>query len=543
MRLARITISLGLALFSSANSLGSETKAIELSDEQRAWIAQQKPFRVGVTPDWAPFSYFKSDGTAAGIDVEILNLIAQRTGLRFEIVQTSSWKETLSLVNEGRVDLVTGIAETEYRTSLFEFTKPYFKSSVVIVAREGDYRFGHVAMLRGARVAMPRKFATTAALKKRVPSARLIMADTLPDCFKLLERKKADAVVANLFTVSRYLNDHPECGLGISGVIPEFEFPPKLGVRRNQGWLTAILDQGLDSISQPEIDAITSKHLRFELEGTHRAALLRKRIQHIVAIAVVVAVLLGTWNYFLCREVRVRRLVENELRQTNRSLEVFSHSVSHDLRAPLRAISGFTEVLRQDCGEKIGVEGNAYLDRINTAAARMNGLIQDVLAYSQASRGALDFSTVSLLEMIQQVINEFPAEQRGYFDIVTELPSVPANRTLLSQCLTNLLSNAIKFVPQNRTPKIRIGAEQEGAFVRIWVEDNGIGIAPENRKRIFQVFERVPTRDYEGTGIGLAIVARGIERMGGEVGVESELGKGSRFWIRLPATNPKLEPS
>jgi signal transduction histidine kinase len=539
MRFGRLTISLGLPLFLGISSLASETQPIQLSEKQRAWIAQQKPLRVGVTPDWAPFSYFKPDGTAVGIDIEILKLIAQRTGLRFEIVRTASWRETLEMAKEDRLDLLTGVAETETRENFLEFTRPYFKSAVVIVAREGDHRFSHVAMLRDARVAMPRKFATTAALQKRLPSARLILADTLPECLQLVEKKKADAIVVNLFMVSRYLNDHPEAGLGISGVIPEFDFPPKLAVRRNQGMLIEVLDQGLASISQRELDTITSEHLLFGLAGEHRAALLRKRIRQIILIAAVVAALLATWNYLLCREVRARREVENELRQINRSLEVFSHSVSHDLRAPLRAISGFTEVLRQDCGDKIGAEGNAYLDRISTAVARMNALVQDVLAYSHVSRANLSISMVSLQDVLQQAINEFPVEQRSYFRIVTDLPSVPANPTLLSQCLTNLLSNAIKFVPKGRAPKICIGAENEGTFIRIWVEDNGIGIAPENQKRIFQMFERVPTGDYEGTGIGLAIVAKGVERMGGQVGVESRLGQGSRFWILLPASNPK----
>jgi signal transduction histidine kinase len=144
--------------------------------------------------------------------------------------------------------------------------------------------------------------------------------------------------------------------------------------------------------------------------------------------------------------------------------------------------------------------------------------------------------------LVHQLVGEFAPEQRGCFHVASPLLEVQANPTLLGQCVANLLSNAVKFVPRERTPSINIRAEQKGSFVKLWVEDNGIGIAPENQQRIFKLFERVAP-DYEGTGVGLAVVAKAMERMGGSFGVESESDTGSRFWIRLPCSDPEVVPA
>jgi signal transduction histidine kinase len=197
--------------------------------------------------------------------------------------------------------------------------------------------------------------------------------------------------------------------------------------------------------------------------------------------------------------------------------------------------------LKKDCQDKIDSDGQEYLDRITASASRMNNLMDDVVAYNRASRAESSIKTISLEPLVHQLVSEFPPEQRGCFHVASPLPDVQADPTLLGQCVANLLSNAVKFVPSERTPSIDIRAEQKGSIVQLWVEDNGIGIAPEHQERIFKLFERVAA-DYEGTGVGLAVVAKAMECMGGSVGVESELDKGSRFWIRLPRGNPEVVP-
>jgi signal transduction histidine kinase len=224
------------------------------------------------------------------------------------------------------------------------------------------------------------------------------------------------------------------------------------------------------------------------------------------------------------------------LRETIGELEAFSYSVSHDMRAPLRAMRGFSKILLERHSAKLDAEGVNYLERIDAAAGRMDALIQDVLTYTRVLRADVKIEPVELDALVRQVIGIYPQLQSGEVEIQIEgvLPKVMGGEASLAQCISNLLTNAVKFVAPGTKPRIKIRAEAIAADIRLWVEDNGIGIAPEDQVRIFKMFERVDRATaYEGTGMGLTIVRKAVERMGGQMGVESEFGHGSKFWIQL----------
>jgi len=218
-------------------------------------------------------------------------------------------------------------------------------------------------------------------------------------------------------------------------------------------------------------------------------------------------------------------------------LEAFSYSVAHDLRAPLRSIRGYAEVLREECRDHISVEAARNLERIIGAAHRMDALIRDVLALGRLARADVKLEPIDLEQLLQDVLDSCAAFQRPVAEVRVEhpLPKLIGNVVALTQCVSNLLSNAVKFVAPGVVPHVDIWAEQNAGFVRLWFADNGIGIAAQHQPKVFDLFQRVSSQ-YEGTGLGLAIVSRAAFRMGGKVGVESELGKGSRFWIELPAS-------
>jgi PAS domain S-box-containing protein len=225
------------------------------------------------------------------------------------------------------------------------------------------------------------------------------------------------------------------------------------------------------------------------------------------------------------------------LADANAELESFAHSVAHDLRAPLRAMRGFSQALQEDYGTQLDETGQDYARRVADGAARMDDLINDLLAYSRLSREELALEPLALDEVVTAVraqLSATLAEARAALTVAGPLPRVRAHRAVLVQVLANLVANAAKFVRPDVRPQIAVRAERTAGRVRLWVEDNGIGIAPEHQQRIFQVFQRLHgMREYPGTGIGLAIVRRGVERMGGQAGVCSEPGHGSRFWIDL----------
>jgi PAS domain S-box-containing protein len=236
-------------------------------------------------------------------------------------------------------------------------------------------------------------------------------------------------------------------------------------------------------------------------------------------------------------DITPRRRSEEETRAANAELEAFSYTVSHDLRAPLRSMAGFCQILLEDYQDGKSVDSNwkEYVQRIAQASRQMDALIRDLLAFSRLARDKVDLSPIDLSPLLKDVIAEMRLE--GSPVTVAAAPGVVVgNRVLLSQIFTNLISNGLKFVASGVTPQIRVSGEvSPDGLIRTWIEDNGIGIAPEYHEKIFQVFERLnDAASYPGTGIGLAIVRRAVGRMGGRVGVESEEGQGSRFWVELP---------
>jgi PAS domain S-box-containing protein len=224
-----------------------------------------------------------------------------------------------------------------------------------------------------------------------------------------------------------------------------------------------------------------------------------------------------------------------KLQETIGELQAFSYSVSHDLRAPLRSMQGFAQILVDDYSGKLDERGVDHLQRIVRSARRLDSLIQDVLSYSKVLQAPNLVQPVELDGLLRDIIATYPNGRKAEFHIQGKLPRVLGNEAFLTQCFSNLLVNASKFVAPGIISRVEIGVEdREQPLVRIWIQDNGIGIAPENHKRVFRMFEQInPVSKYEGTGIGLTIVRKAAERMGAQVGFESELGKGSRFWIQL----------
>lgn len=231
-----------------------------------------------------------------------------------------------------------------------------------------------------------------------------------------------------------------------------------------------------------------------------------------------------------------------ERERANTELEAFSYSVSHDLRAPLRAIGGFSEALKEDYIQKLDETGTGYVNEIIAASARMNKLVEDLLDYSRLGRAELPRGPVDVLEAVNKALQQLdePCGKRISAEIGPS-HSVLAHEATVVQVISNLLSNALKFRVKGTEPRVNVwSAIQPDGSLRLSVHDQGIGIAKHHQERIFQVFERLHDREaYPGTGIGLAIVKRGIERMGGCYGLESDLGKGSTFWVELPMHESK----
>jgi PAS domain S-box-containing protein len=244
-------------------------------------------------------------------------------------------------------------------------------------------------------------------------------------------------------------------------------------------------------------------------------------------------------------EIRVQERTV-ALRQTIADLEAFSQGLSHDMRAPLRAIRNLTRIFMEDYGVNVAPDGLDLLRRVADSTDRMDRLMQDLLAFSRVTLQPIEFGVVDPEKLIRELINERPEFRRpkATIEIQSPLLSVRAHPASLMQCLANLLSNAVKFVGPGIVPRVRIWSERINDQVRLLVEDNGIGIPREAQRKVFEVFKRLHSAtDYEGSGIGLSLVRKAVERMGGKVGLESEPGEGSRFWIELPTAFDEPKPA
>jgi PAS domain S-box-containing protein len=227
-----------------------------------------------------------------------------------------------------------------------------------------------------------------------------------------------------------------------------------------------------------------------------------------------------------------------QLQEANKELQAFSYSVSHDLRAPLRHVLGFVEMLQKDARPSLSEKNLGHLTTISEAAKRMAQLIDDLLAFSRVGRAELLKTEVNLDELVQDTLKDFQVEakDRNIVWEINPLPSVLADHALLRMVLVNLISNAVKFTGARAEPKIEIGcAPYKNAETVIFIRDNGAGFNPKYTAKLFGVFQRLHSQnEFEGTGIGLANVQRIIHRHGGRTWAEGVVDGGATFYFSIP---------
>jgi signal transduction histidine kinase len=268
---------------------------------------------------------------------------------------------------------------------------------------------------------------------------------------------------------------------------------------------------------------------------------------------------LGALAYFASRIVVHRRQIEEagqaqagleqrvrertaELERANRELESFSYSVSHDLRAPVRAIEGFARILEEEAGERLDAEGRKYLAMVRDNGRKMGVLIESLLEFSRLGRRPLNLSDTDMGELARDVFEELAGGMQSTPGFVLGvMPRVRCDRALVRQVWTNLLSNAIKFTGRTAGARIEAGGSEQAGECVYYVRDNGAGFDMRYYEKMFGVFQRLHgEHEFSGTGVGLALVQRIVERHGGRVWAEGKVGEGATFWFAMPGgTGPE----
>ncbi|RME46607.1 MAG: hypothetical protein D6796_08800, partial [Caldilineae bacterium] len=290
-----------------------------------------------------------------------------------------------------------------------------------------------------------------------------------------------------------------------------------------------------DVLRIPLTKAELAARVRVFLRVAERTAQLQERVAEVEQLNRALTDLLDE----LQQAHRQTTQTARRLAAANAELEAFAYSISHDLRAPLRAINGFAQILDERYRQNLNTEGQRYLHNIVRAGSQMDRLISDLLAYARLGRDAIVPHPLPLQPILEDVLDTFGGQIEragGTLTLPDHAPAVRGDPTLLRQILFNLVQNAITYVHPHRPPRIAITCRLEGEHVLLRVTDNGIGIAPKHHTRIFNLFQRLhPETQYPGSGVGLAMVKKAADLLGGEVGVQSKEGEGSTFWVKLPA--------
>lgn len=252
-------------------------------------------------------------------------------------------------------------------------------------------------------------------------------------------------------------------------------------------------------------------------------------------LLVIVLVLLVFVFITINKSLKARMIAEEQTNQLNKELEAFTYSVSHDLRAPLRSVDGYAKVLYEDYGTKLDDEGKRVINVIMNNAKKMGHLIDDLLEFSRIGRKELQKSKLDMRMLVDGILRDY---FKHHLPVITihDLFASRGDQSMIRQVWTNLISNAIKYSQKNQQPQIEIGSFKKDNEVVYYIKDNGVGFDMQYVNKLFGVFQRLhKVSDFEGTGVGLALVYRIIKKHNGNVWAEAELNKGATFYFSLPA--------
>lgn len=526
-----------------ATWLGGAEPPLELSEAERAWVAEHPVVRVGVDPDWPPFSA-KVGAVPVGIDPDFLQRVGRRIGVRFEVETRESWEAVYAAAQRGEMDVLAGTARTVERERDFAFTGRYFSFPVVIVMRNDEPLLWSVLDLRGKRIVGVRGYAPTSEMQRLDPTLSFTLVDTTEEALREVAKGEADAFVSNLPNVSFVAKTHGLTNLKIAGVMP-VTFDLRYAVRRDWPDLVALLDRAIASIPEAERQEVMHPWIRVDYEKVIRWDLVWKTSAIVLGVLGTVIAAIGYHNRRLARELAERIRLQKEIKDAHDKLLRLNEEktemlqmAAHDLRGPLTSMQ-----LVVDSSLRLGaVPKDRGLEMVETQVRQMTELLNDLLDAEALETGGREFRFEHLAPevLLRAAVGgqEQAAERKAVrveLRIASDLPRLRADPTALRQVFDNLISNAIKFTPRGST--VTAVLERKNQHVRLEVRDEGPGVAAGETERIFGKYARGsarPTGGEKSTGLGLAIVRQLSTAMNGRVWCESTGGRGGFFVVMLP---------
>jgi signal transduction histidine kinase len=555
---------------------------------------------IASEPDYPPYCFVNERGEAAGFSVDLFKAAAAAAGFQLKI-KTGIWSNIKEDLASGRIDALPLVGRTPEREKEYDFTMPYLSLHGAVFVRRGTSNIHSINDLKGKTIVVMEGDNAEEYVKREKISDHIVSTKTFEEAFIALANGNHDAVITQRIMGIELLKTMGiRSVVPLDFHLPQYRQDFCFAVRKGDSLLLARLNEGLSIIiANNTYEEIRLKWFGPAYkEAISFLDVLRWLL--IILVPLIILISLGA-VVFLRREVRrqtkdlKREITErieaerelnrlkNQLEETvaertlqlqekiekldkseksllymvedlnqmttalqeerkkllasNQELEAFTYSVSHDLRAPLRAITGYGNFLLEDYAEKMDDEGKRFVAVIRKNAAKMDHLISDLLSLSRVSRSEMKPLKTDMAAIALSMYHEIAsAEEKKLFKVtVSNMPEVVCDVTLIKQVWQNLIDNALKYSSRSAVKKIEIDAEEGDVEVIICIRDHGAGFDEQYQDKLFGVFQRLHQEDeFPGTGVGLAIVQRIIHRHGGRVWAKGEVGKGAAFYFSLP---------
>lgn len=522
---------------------------LEFDESQAAWIREHPVIRVSGDPDWPPFTMRQRDGRITGLDVDLVTEVARSVGLKVEWVPAKNWSECLALLEQKKVDMLTGTARTSQRERLMVFTEPYLPIPMAIIVPIDAPFLTSLSGLKEQRGALARNYVATEYLEKRFPGQSRIYTDNMAQALTMVSRGEADFTVENMITANRFIRNMGLTNLKIGGV-DEVSFDICYAVHRDLAPLAGILDRALAHYPEVRKQELLARWIDVESRGLLGWRKYTGLILGCMAAAGIIGLLLFARNFLLNRELRERHRIESELKEAHDALKAsideknkFMAMAAHDLKNPLTSLSLTLDSLPY-LDEK---ERSREIRNAGQIITYMAALVRNLLDGHALKHNAFRVNrhAIPLIPLLRQALTRIEAVAAAKnIRIEASLDdtecTAEADYDAFGQVMDNLLVNAVKFSPPGSC--VRLACVKTGSGqIRVSVTDQGPGLTPEDQKNLFIRFTRLsarPTGGESSYGLGLSIVKKLADAMGAKVGCESEPGRGACFFVLLREMPP-----